>query len=413
MTSHLVGGISSLGRALPKLHGQDFLVERAEGARLWDIDGNSYIDTAMGFGATVLGHAFPSVVDAVGEALHQGPMPAFAHRREEAAADALARHTGDLDRVVFVNSGSEAVHLACRIARAETKRPRIAKMAAGYDGWYDAVAFGTAGSSEAAMTANSRPGNAEFSLLRFNDFDDVDRLFAEDPGIAAVIVEPVLANAGTILPAPGYLNHLQTVAHRHGALVIADEVLMGFRLACGLTSHALGLRPDLATLGKAIGSGIAVAAVVGTTKVMAGVERGQVVRAGTYSGNPVACAAVIATVAELETADYAGLLGRGDALRVNITRIGDSFGCPVSTSGFGNVFTMWFSPEPPTTYAQALTMADSARTQRLHRELRQRGVLIMPFAFGRVFLSFAHDVETTSGLESAVGDALGVLANVA
>jgi glutamate-1-semialdehyde 2,1-aminomutase len=413
MISHLVGGISSLGRALPKLRGQDFLVERAEGAWLWDIDGNSYIDTAMGFGATVLGHAFPSVVEAVGEALRFGPMPAFAHRREEAAASALARHTGDLDRVVFVNSGSEAVHLACRIARAETRRPRIAKLAAGYDGWYDQVAFGTAGSSEAAMTANSRPRNDDFSLLRYNDFDDVDRLFAEDPGIAAVIVEPVLANAGTILPAPGYLNHLQTVARRHGALVIADEVLMGFRLGCGLTSHALGLDPDLATLGKAIGSGIAVAAVVGTAKVMAGVECGLVVRAGTYSGNPVACAAVIATIAELETADYAALLARGDGLRHKIARIGDNLGLPISTSGFGNVFTIWFSPEPPKTYAEALTLADSSRTQHLHRELRQRGVLIMPFAFGRVFLSFAHDAATLARLETAARDALGALANTA
>ena len=157
--SHLVGGISSAGRALPDLDGVAFRVARSHGPHLWDRQGRRYVDTALGFGATLLGHGDPAVMQAVARALDDGPLPAFAHELEAAAADAIARTTGELSRIVFVNTGSEAVHLACRIAREATGRPLIAKFAAGYDGWYDEVAVGSAGSDEAAMTANRRPAS--------------------------------------------------------------------------------------------------------------------------------------------------------------------------------------------------------------------------------------------------------------
>src|SRR5260221_8308406 len=156
---HLVGGISSAGRALPDLDVEPFLVARSRGPHIWDRQGRRYVDTALGFGATLLGHADPAVMQAVATALDNGPLPAFAHELEEAAAAALARTTGSLSRIVFVNTGSEAVHLACRIARQATGRPRIAKFAAGYDGWYDDVAFGNPGSVEAAMPANRPPAS--------------------------------------------------------------------------------------------------------------------------------------------------------------------------------------------------------------------------------------------------------------
>lgn len=396
MKQHLVGGISSLGRVLPPLDGQNITIARARGAELWDNSGRRFIDTVLGFGATVIGHSHPHVVLAVTRALEDGSMPAFAHAREEEAAAALVRHTGALDEAIFVNSGSEAVHLASRIARRLTGRKRIAKFAAAYDGWYDEVAFGNAGSATAAMSGNSRPEQGDVVLLRYNDEADIDQLFADYSDIAAVIAEPVLANAGMVLPDPAYLQKLQAAARRNGALFIADEVLMGFRIQNGLTSHYLGLDPDLATVGKAIGSGMAVAAVIGRGALFDEVRSGKIVRAGTYSGNPVACAAVIATSELLETLDYPSLLARGNGLRQMIAYHGTRIGLPVSTAGYGSVFTLWFAAEPPKTYAEAAALTRPDLTLKLHLALRRKGLMIMPFPFGRLFLSDAHTSEILS-----------------
>ncbi|MCV3210108.1 aminotransferase class III-fold pyridoxal phosphate-dependent enzyme [Mesorhizobium sp. YC-39] len=398
--NHLVGGISSAGRALPVVDGTSLLASRSRGPYVWDQTGRRYIDTALGFGATVLGHAHPVVVNAVTRALLDGPMPAFAHAGEEEAAATLTAATGSLSRAIFTNTGSEAVHLACRLARAATGRGRIAKMAAGFDGWYDDVAFGNAGSPEADMRANERPWQRDTTLLRFNDFDDVESLFAESGDIAAILMEPMLANAGCILPEPGYLRHVETVAHRNGAMVILDEVLMGFRTRFGLAGQAMAIEADLATVGKAIGSGIAVAAVVGTPEIMALSESGQVARAGTYSGNPVATTAVTATLGLLAKQDYPAFVARGDSLRLGIEQAFTDAGTAVTTSGYGSVFTVWFSDAAPKNYRDAAAKADERRSFDLHAALRRAGLLAMPSPFGRMYLSTAHDKET---IEEMIG----------
>nr|WP_275791388.1 aminotransferase class III-fold pyridoxal phosphate-dependent enzyme [Rhizobium gei] len=390
MTTHLVGGISSAGRALPPLDGKPFITRRSNGAYVWDDAQRRYIDTALGFGATVIGHAHPLVVEAVAAALRDGPMPAFAHDGEEEAARMLTSATRHLSRVIFTNTGSEAVHLACRIARAATGRSTVAKMAAGYDGWYDDVTLGQAGSADAAMSAIARPVRDRTTLLRFNDFEDVDQLFAENGDIAAVILEPMLANAGCVPAAPGYLAHVEATARRHGALVILDEVLMGFRTGLGLAGHGIGVEADLATVGKAIGSGIAVAAVVGRPELMALAEEGAVNRAGTYSGNPVATASVISTFQVLKDLNYPALLARGERLRHGIRTAFAKNGMTVTTSGEGSVFTIWFADSPPSNYAETLGLANAVMTLKLHETLRRHGLLIMPFAFGRLYLSDAH-----------------------
>ena len=376
---------------MPPLDGVDLVIARSQGAHLWDNRGRRYIDYLLGMGADFLGHAPPAVLAAVGAALANGPMPGLAHPLEEQAAAALAAHTGPLDRIIFLNSGSEAVHLAARTARAVTGRPRIAKFAAGFDGWLDDVAFGNTASLAAAMAANTRPATDRTVLLRYNDPADVDRLFAEHDDIAGILVEPVLANAGCIEETPGYLAHLQRVARRHGALVIADEVLMGFRLHAGLTSTLMGLEPDLATLGKAIGSGMPVAALAGRPEIMARFETGQIARAGTYSGNPPACAAVVATMAALDALDYPALLARGEHLRQGITTALHQAGLPASTSGHGSVFSLWFADAPPRDYTAALAVADAPRSLALHLALRREGVMTLRSPFGRMFLSAAHD----------------------
>ena len=399
--AHLVGGISSLARALPVLDGKALSITRSQGPWMWDAEGRRYVDTAMGFGGTVLGHAPPEVMEAASKALRDNPLPAFAHPGEEEAAAALAAHTGPLDRVLFVNSGSEAVHLACRAARVVTGRRRIAKMAGGFDGWLDDVAFGMAGGAESAFPGNARPETDRVSLLRFNDAEDAERLFAEQDDIAAVLVEPVLANAGCLMPSAGYLAQLQAIARRHGALLIMDEVLMGFRLHAGLTAHALGLDPDIVTLGKAIGSGVPVAAVAAREPILRAFAEGRALRGGTYSGNPVACAAVTATMALLDRADYPALLARGDALRTAIVAAFAKAGAAVSTLGYGDVFSLWAAAEPPLDYEASRQLLRPQWSAALHLALRREGVLVMPAAYGRLYLTFSHDEEAMGLLAQA------------
>lgn len=397
----LVDRVSSSARTLPPADGCELQIVRSAGPYQWGDDGRRYLDTALGFGGTVLGHADPAVIEACTRALRNGPLPSWTHPGEETAAAALAAVLRPLSRVIFTNSGSEAVHLATRIARTVTGRPRIAKMAAGFDGWLDDVAFGNVTAPEAAFHDQHRPGNGRTTLLRFNDFTDVERLFDDSDDIAAVLYEPMLANAACLMPAPGYLAHVQATARRHGALLIADEVLMGFRLHNGLTSHHDGLDPDLATLGKAVASGIATAAVAGKPAVLDEFTARKGVRGGTYSGNPVACAAITATLAQLARADYPALLAQGDALRASIARSFAAAGLELSTSGYGTVFSLWHAPEPPTTYDGAERLADAERALSLHLRLRHEGVLTMPSPWGRIYTSFSHDDDAWTGLATA------------
>ena len=399
--AHLVDHVSSSARTLPPVDDRVLQIVRSAGAYQFGDDGRRYVDTAMGFGGTILGHADPAVVEACTRAMAAGPLPSWQHPGEERAAAALAAAVAPLGRVIFTNSGSEAVHLATRIARVVTGKRRIAKMAGGFDGWLDDVSLGGVSTAEAAFHDQHRPTNERTTLLRYNDFGDVERLFEENDDIAGVLYEPMLANAACLMPAPGYLEHVQAVARRHGALLIADEVLMGFRLRAGLTSHYFGLDPDLATVGKAVASGIAAAAVVGKDGVLAEFMARKGVRGGTFSGNPVACAAVEATLARLATADYPALLARGDGLRAEIERSFANAGGEVCTSGYGSVFSLWFASAPPGDYERAHRLADPARAGRLHAALRRHGVIVMPSAWGRLYVSFAHDDEALGILRDA------------
>ena len=410
LMTNLIGDVSSAARILPELHGEKLFIKKGAGAYLWDQQDRRYIDTALGFGAVLLGHSRPEVVSAVAAALSDAASPSWAHVREHAAATALAQFTGEMDKVIFTNSGSEAVHLACRAARAFTGRRKIAKMAAGFDGWFDEVSFGNVATAEALYENGQRPSTERTTLLRFNDFEDVERLFAESSDIAAVLMEPMLANAGCIMAAPGYLKHVQEVARRHGALVISDEVLMGFRLGAGLASLKEGLTPDIATVGKAIGSGVPVSAIVGRSEVLAGFEQGKVLRGGTFSGNPMACAAVLTTLKGLGASDYDALMRKGCELRSFIEQVFAAEGITVTTSGYGSVFTIWLGAQAPTSYEEASKAASPQFSTALHLALREHGVLVMPSPYGRIYLSFDHDAQVMQEMRDAFRKAAAALA---
>lgn len=398
---NLVGDVSSAARILPDLNGEALFISHGKGAYLWDDKGRKYIDTALGFGAVLVGHADAEINAEVATALSGSASPSWAHVREHGAARALAAHTGNLTKVVFNNSGSEAVHLACRIARTYTGKGKIAKMAAGFDGWLDDAVLGNVSTHEAAFKDGERPSTNRTTLLRFNDFDDVERLFQEDKDIAAIILEPMLANAGCIMAAPGYLQHVQNVARKHGALVISDEVLMGFRRHAGLASHLEGLDPDLASVGKAIGNGVPVSAVVGKPEVMTVVENNRAARGGTFSGNPMACAAVTSTLAKLDAADYKALTALGDTFRQAIVTIFKDAGISITTSGYGNVFGIWLGDKEPRNYAEAAKLANPGFTKSLHLALREAGVLIMPSPYGRLYISFEHSQAVIDEMKEA------------
>lgn len=403
---HLVGGISSGGRVAPSLDGRDLLIARAEGGRVFTEDGESLLDTALGYGAVLLGHAHPVVNAAVIAAVERGSMPAFAHRSEERAAAALTAATGPLDQAIFTNSGSEAVHMACRIARAVTGRRVVAKIAAGFDGWFDPVSYANAGAREALPSPGSRPLRQDVTLTHWNDPDDLARLFTERDDVAAVLVEPMLANAGCIPMSEAYRDALKREVRRAGALLIADEVLMGFRARFGLASHGMGLDPDLATLGKVIGNGFVVAGVVGREAVMRAAADGRAQRAGTYSGNPVATAAVEATLAELSRLDYDTLAARGARLRAAFETAFSARGVAVTTSGADVAFTPWLSDRAPGTYPDAAGLVRPEWTRALHLELRRAGLLMMPQAFGRLYLAAAHGDAEIAAMAAAISSAV-------
>jgi glutamate-1-semialdehyde 2,1-aminomutase len=398
--SALPGNISSMIRRLPDLDGEPFLVARAHGAILTDTRGRCYIDLAMAMGSTILGHAHPAVVEACVKALEQGSMPGFSHEREAAAADTMVKDAGKLTKATFVTTGSEAVHLACRIARKTTGRKTIAKIAAGFDGWYDDLAFGWSGSPEADL-AGPRPFVNGVTLLRWNDLADLEALFSESKDIAAVLIEPMLANAGSLMAEPDYLEAVGRTCRKNGAMVISDEVLMGLRLHAGPTCHRFGLDPDLVTFGKAIGSGVPVAAVLGTEEAFAAIADGRATRAGTYHGNPLVTSAVLATFETLRGQDYPAFLKRGDELRDAIKAVFAESGIVVSTSGVGSVFSLWFADRPPTRYDHGKSLIRADRSAEMHLELRRNGVVTIPGGWGRIFVSFAHSAEDCAAVVDA------------
>jgi glutamate-1-semialdehyde 2,1-aminomutase len=394
------GGVNSPVRAFRAVGGHPPFVVRAEGAYLYDADGNRYVDLFGSWGPMILGHAFPPVVEAIREAAGRGASFGASHAGEANLAELVRRCFPSVEKMRFVSSGTEACMSAIRLARGFTGRNFFIKFEGCYHGHADPLLV-KAGSGVATLGIPGSAGvpaeTAQFTLaLPYNDLAAVEAAFAARPNqIACIIVEPVVGNAGTIPPAPGFLEGLRRLSTANGALLIVDEVMTGFRLSLGGAQQLYGIVPDLTTLGKILGGGLPCGAFGGRADVMDFLAPlGPVYQAGTLSGNPLAMAAGVATIAHLiehEATIYPQLdrvtksIADGVA---ELAREADSK-VPLTTNRVGSMFTWFFTANPVTDYASAST-SDTEAFGRFHRRLLESGVWLPPSQFEAAFVSTAH-----------------------
>ncbi|HXM39385.1 MAG TPA: glutamate-1-semialdehyde 2,1-aminomutase [Gemmatimonadales bacterium] len=411
----LPGGVNSPVRAFRAVGGTPFFVAHAAGCRLTDVDGTSYVDYVCSWGPLILGHAHPAVLDAVRQAAERGWTYGAPCEAEVELAEEVRRRMPSLEMMRFVNSGTEATMAAVRLARAATGRELIIK----FDGCYHGHADGflvKAGSGVATLGLPDSPGvPAALTNLTltapFNDAEAVADLFRKHADrIAAVIVEPYVGNVGFIAPDPDFHPALRALCDRHGALLIFDEVMTGFRVLAGGAQERLRIRPDLTTLGKIIGGGFPVGAYGGRADLMRRVApEGPVYQAGTLSGNPVAMAAGLTTLRETARSGFYEALERRTArLLGGLSEAARRHGIAMTLGHAGSMWGIYFSAGPVRNYADA-KKSDTALFARWHKAALGRGVFLAPSAFEAAFVSSAHtdgDIDfTITQLDAALGEA--------
>jgi len=392
----LVGGVNSPVRAFKSVGCAPMVVERATGPHIFDADGNRYIDYVCAWGPMILGHGHPSVVRAVQEQAAQGMCYGMSNPLELELAQWVTRAMPSIEMLRFVCSGTEATMSAVRAARGFTGRDYIVKFEGCYHGHADSF-LSEAGSGLATLGIAASPGVpaclAELTLnLPYNDLAAVEKLFAQRGAqIAAVIVEPVAANMGVVPPAEGFLQGLRAITTQHGALLIFDEVISGFRLARGGAQQLHSIRPDLTTLGKIIGGGLPVAAYGGRRDVMQRIAPlGPIYQAGTLSGNPLGMRAGLATVQQLDTPGfYDALAGKAAKLAKGLRAAIADAKVPAMVNVAGSLLTLFFCEGPVRNYADA-KRADTKRFAAFFQAMLERGVLLPPSQFEAWFISAAH-----------------------
>jgi glutamate-1-semialdehyde 2,1-aminomutase len=395
----LVGGVNSPVRAFGAVGGVPIVVDHAAGSQLWDADGNAYTDYVCSWGALMLGHADPQICAALAEQARRGTSYGMTTELEVELATALRAALPSLDRVRFVCSGTEATMSAVRLARAATGRDLILKFEGCYHGHGDAF-LSKSGSGLATFGIAASPGvPAAVAALTlnapYNDLAGVERLFAAHPdAIAAVIVEPVAANMGVVPPAPGFLAGLRELTRRHGALLIFDEVITGFRLCFGGAQTLYDIEPDLTTLGKIIGGGLPAAAYGGSRELMDRVAPlGPVYQAGTLSGSPMAMRAGIETLRRLAAPGfYQALEEKGAKVAGGLRHALKEFGLPGEVQRVGSLLTLFFADQPVVDY-DAARRCDTRRFAAFFHAMLDRGVLLPPSQFEALFISAAHSAD--------------------
>jgi glutamate-1-semialdehyde 2,1-aminomutase len=406
------GGVNSPVRAFKAVGKPPLLLERGEGPYVWDTDGNRYIDLIGSWGAALIGHANPRVVEAVQRAASNGFALGATHPLEIELAERIQDAMPALEKLRFTSSGTEAVMSAIRLARAATGRDLIVKFAGAYHGHSDSMLV-DAGSGVATLGI---PGSAGVSgavaaatiVAEFNDEATLEHAFAEHPSqIAAVIVEPVIANSGVIAPAPGYLDFVRDLTRRHGALLIFDEVITGFRVGHGGAQARYAITPDLTTLGKVIGGGMPIGAYGGRADLMNWVApAGPVYQAGTLAGHPLAMAAGIATLDALATADYDALFARVERLADGLRRTAVEASAAVSVAQVGALLTLFFAPAAPVDGSSAAASVDREAFAGFFGTMLDRGVLLPPSGFEAWFPGFAHTEIDFARIADAARQAL-------
>ena len=398
------GGVSSPVRAFKSVGGQPIVFDRVKGAYAWDVDGNRYIDYVGSWGPAICGHAHPEVIAALHEALEKGTSFGAPCALENQLAQMVIDAVPSVEMVRFVNSGTEACMAVLRLMRAFTGREKVIKFEGCYHGHADMFLV-KAGSGVATLGLPDSPGvprgvTANTLTAPYNCLESVKALFADNPGeIAGVILEPVVGNAGFITPEPGFLEGLRELTREHGALLVFDEVMTGFRVSYGGVQAKCGITPDLTTLGKVIGGGLPVGAYGGRADIMAMVApAGPMYQAGTLSGNPLAMTAGIKTLELLkQPGTYERLSTITQRLSSGVQEAARNVGVPICGGAVSGMFGFFLCPGPVRNFEEAKA-TDTSRFAKLHRAMLERGVYLAPSSFEAGFTSLAHsdaDVDAT------------------
>jgi len=408
------GGVDSPVRSFASVGGEPFFVARGAGALLTDTEGNTYVDYVQSWGASILGHAHPAVVEAVAKAAADGTSFGAPTEREVELAEAIVARVPSVEKVRLVSSGTEAGMTAVRLARGATGRAKILKFAGCYHGHTDALLV-AAGSGVATLgipgSAGVTPGTvADTLVIPYNDEVALDEVFAvHGADLAAVLVEPVAANMGLVPPADGFLTGLHRRCTEVGALLVCDEVITGFRLGLGGAQGRYGITPDLSMFGKVMGGGLPLAALGGRAEIMDFLAPvGPVYQAGTLSGNPLATAAGLAVLGELSDASYVTLESRTAQFAAGLRDAFTSAGVEAQVTQVGTLTGLFFSGSPVTNYAQA-QQADHERYARFFHAMLDRGVFLAPSGYETFFVSLAHDDEALETTIAAAREAAATL----
>jgi len=402
------GGVNSPARAFGAVGGHPLFVDRAEGAWIWDIDGCRYVDYVGSWGPMILGHAHPEVLAAIESAMRRGTSFGAPTQAETELADLVCEIVPSIEKVRFVNSGTEATMSAIRLARGATGRRKIVKFAGNYHGHVDSLLV-AAGSSAATLGVPNSPGVTQGTaqdtiVLRYNDLEGVRQVFEQTGSeIAAVIVEPVAGNMGCVPARRDFLIGLREVTQKYGSVLIFDEVMTGFRVALGGAQSLYGIEPDLTTLGKIIGGGLPVGAYGGKAAIMDQVlPVGKVFQAGTLSGNPLAMAAGIATLNYLRRENpYALLESQSNDLERGLMDIVNKSGIPARVQRCGSMLTLFFTSEKVVDWDSA-SRCNTKQFARFFWGMLEQGVYLPCSQFEAWFVSIAHgDPEITKTIEAA------------
>ena len=408
---HIPAGVNSPVRAFRAVGGTPPFLERASGAYLWDADGKRYIDYVGSWGPMVLGHAHPQVVEAVQAAASKALSFGAPTEAEIELAEAICRLLPSIEMVRLVSSGTEATMTTIRLARGHTGRSLIVKFEGCYHGHADSLLV-KAGSGALTFgnpsSAGVPPETAAHTLvLDFNNIEQIEKIFAaRGADIAGVIVEPVAGNMNLVLPKPGFLESLQKNCSRHGAVLIFDEVMTGFRVALGGAQARYGIRPDLTTLGKVIGGGLPVGAFGGRREIMEKIAPlGPVYQAGTLSGNPVAVAAGLATLKLVQEKDFQSKIEKTTQLLVDgLVAEAQKAKVVFSAQSVGSMFGLYFRASPPASFAEVM-QCDKDRFNKFFHQMLMRGVYLAPSAYEAGFVSAAHGAAEIDATLAAAREA--------